>query len=53
VPAPELAPLGAVATWQVFEIAVTVRWDERRQIEIATLRTTPIQSRTRIPGERS
>jgi general secretion pathway protein I len=52
VPAPDLAPLGVVATWRVFEIAVKVRWDDHRQIEIATLRTAPIAGPTQIPGTR-
>ncbi|MGH7278207.1 MAG: type IV pilus modification PilV family protein [Candidatus Rokuibacteriota bacterium] len=52
VAAPELAPLGRIAAWRVWEVAVTVRWDEHRQLDIATLRTMPIEAATQIPGER-
>ena len=41
VEAPELALPGRPPRWRVFEIAVRVTWDERRQVELATLRTVP------------
>jgi type II secretion system protein I len=52
VETPDLAPLGQVVAWRVYEIAVTVRWDERRHVEIATLRTVPAGGPTQIPGIR-
>ncbi len=42
VPAPDLARIGGDPAWRVFRIAVRVRWDERRHVEIATLRTAPV-----------
>ena len=41
VEAPELTVPGRPPRWRVFEIAVRVTWDERRQVELATLRTVP------------
>jgi general secretion pathway protein I len=41
VEAPDLVPVGSPPRWRVFEIIVRVVWDERRQIELATLRTVP------------
>ena len=41
VEAPELTVPGRAPHWRVFEIAVRVMWDERRQVELATLRTVP------------
>jgi len=52
VEAPDLAPLGQVATFRVYEIAVTVRWDERRHVEIATLRTVSTAGPVQVPGTR-
>ena len=49
VEAPELAPPGSPPRWRVFEIAVRVVWDERRQVELATLRTVPIVT-TAVPA---
>jgi general secretion pathway protein I len=38
--APDLAGDGSKApTWRVFQIAVRVRWAERREVEVTTLRT--------------
>jgi general secretion pathway protein I len=31
------------ARWHVWEIAVRVRWDAHRQVEVATLRTVPVE----------
>ena len=46
VEAPDLIPTTgtAPAQWRVYQILVHVRWAERRQIEIATLRTAAIPS---------
>ncbi|HEY3064540.1 MAG TPA: prepilin-type N-terminal cleavage/methylation domain-containing protein [Methylomirabilota bacterium] len=52
VETPDLAPLGQMVAWRVYEIAVTVRWDERRHVEVATLRTVPATGPTQIPGTR-
>jgi hypothetical protein len=46
--APDLAPNGTVPRWRVYEIDVRVNWDTRRQVEVRTLRTTPIT--TELPG---
>lgn len=49
--APEPAVSGAAPRLQVFEIDVRVRWDEHRQVEVATLRTlTPTLQATPAPG---
>ena len=42
--APDLVPNGTVPRWRVYEIDVRVNWDARRQVEVRTLRTTPISS---------
>jgi general secretion pathway protein I len=39
VPTPELAGLAQPTPWTVYKIEVHVRWDERREIHLATLRT--------------
>lgn len=52
VAAPELAANGP-AKWRVFEVDVTVKWDQRRQVQIATLRTTPIDETVQVPGRTS
>ena len=45
VEAPDLIPTGTgTPQWRVYQIAVHVRWAERRQVEVATLRTAPIVS---------
>ncbi len=36
---PELTSETGVARWHVYEITVRVSWDERRHVELATLRT--------------
>ncbi|HSE92779.1 MAG TPA: prepilin-type N-terminal cleavage/methylation domain-containing protein [Methylomirabilota bacterium] len=42
---PDLTPDdGATPRFRVWEIAVSVRWDERRQIEVTTLRTAAVTS---------
>jgi len=38
---PDLVAPGGPALWRVYQISVRVRWGERRQVEIATLRTVP------------
>ena len=50
VDTPELRSAGAPARWRVYQIAVQVRWDERRQVEIDTLRT--VATRPTTPGAR-
>ena len=42
--APDLAANGAVPLWHVYEIDVRVNWDTRRQVEVRTLRTTPVSA---------
>ena len=55
VEAAELTPPSGPPRWRVFEITVRVIWDERRQIELATLRTVPAVTMpgpgTRAPGQ--
>jgi general secretion pathway protein I len=58
VDAPDLTPVGVPVKWRVFQIGVTVKWNERRQVEITTLRTVPATSdvsrtgRPEPPGSR-
>ncbi len=49
IPAPDLA-LHGPAQWQVFEIDVRVKWDQRREVDLATLRTQPIDASVQVPG---
>jgi type II secretion system protein I len=42
IEAPDLTPVGAPPRWRVYEIVVRVRWEDRRQVELTTLRTVPI-----------
>jgi general secretion pathway protein I len=42
LPAPELTPVGSMPAWRVYEITVQVRWGERRQVELSTLRTVAV-----------
>jgi type II secretion system protein I len=44
LPTPELEGSARTQRWQHFEIDVRVRWDERREVQVSTLRTL-------IPGE--
>lgn len=39
IDAPDLEALEATTRWRVYEIDVQVRWDERRHVDLATLRT--------------
>ncbi|MBI4638375.1 MAG: prepilin-type N-terminal cleavage/methylation domain-containing protein [Candidatus Rokubacteria bacterium] len=48
VPAPDLAIVGANTPWRVWEIAVRVRWGERGQVDLATLRTAPLVAQTPV-----
>jgi type II secretion system protein I len=41
VPTPELADSVRAARARVYEIDVRVRWDERREVQLTTLRTIP------------
>jgi general secretion pathway protein I len=52
VETPDLNIVGASVPWKVFDIAVKVRWDGRRQVELMTRRTEPERT-DEIPGERS
>ena len=36
--------------WRVYQIAVKVKWDERREVEVTTLRTAPPDSETGAPS---
>ncbi|MGH7419896.1 MAG: type IV pilus modification PilV family protein [Candidatus Rokuibacteriota bacterium] len=47
---PDLRPAGAPPRWRVYQIAVRVTWDERRQVEVASLRTVPATPTTTRPG---
>ncbi len=40
VSAPDLTRTPASARWHVFQIDVTVRWGEKRRLEVVTLRTS-------------
>jgi len=40
VSAPELTRTPASAKWHVYQIDVTVRWGEKRRLEVVTLRTS-------------
>lgn len=42
VPTPELGEAARPSPWAVYQIDVRVRWDERREVELTTLRTTSI-----------
>lgn len=42
VPAPDLQPPTGLPVWRVWQISVLVQWDTSRQVEVATLRTTPV-----------
>jgi len=45
LPVPELTPTsGGDPHWRVWQVAVRVQWDERRHVDIATLRTLPKQA---------
>ena len=44
VETPELQTAGILARWRVYQIAVRVSWDDRRQVTIETLRTVPSQA---------
>ncbi len=46
--APDLAPPGTIAVWQVYEVGVEVRWGEGRHVDIKTLRTVPVSDATII-----
>jgi type II secretion system protein I len=39
VPMPEIEGSGRPTRWTEYEIEVRVRWDERREVQLATLRT--------------
>lgn len=39
LPTPELAASARASRWGTYEIDVRVRWDERREVQLSTLRT--------------
>jgi type II secretion system protein I len=39
VPTPELVAAARPINWSVYEVDVRVRWDERREVQLTTLRT--------------
>lgn len=49
LPAPDLEIEGRTTKWRVYEIDVRVRWGERRELRLATLRTVP-ESPNSLPG---
>jgi general secretion pathway protein I len=49
LPAPELTPVGSLPAWRVYEITVQVRWGERRQVELSTLRTVATARKPSAP----
>jgi general secretion pathway protein I len=56
VETPDLRPVSGPPRWRVYQIAVRVTWDERRQVELATLRTvpaTPTTTQLGVPGRGS
>lgn len=47
LPAPDLTAEGTrTAAWRIFQIDVKVRWDERREVELTTLRTAAVTAET-------
>jgi type II secretion system protein I len=44
LPMPELESGARPNRWGVFEIDVRVKWDERREVQLSTLRTVPIDA---------
>ena len=46
LPAPDLVVASGPPRWRAYEIDVRVVWGERRQVEVATLRTVPTQTQT-------
>jgi general secretion pathway protein I len=38
---PDLRPATGPPRWRVYQLAVRVSWDERREVELVTLRTVP------------
>jgi type II secretion system protein I len=38
---PDLRPAAGPVRWRVYQLAVRVTWDERREVELVTLRTVP------------
>jgi len=50
VATPDLIPLAGVPRWRVYQIDVKVSWDERRQVEVNTLRTVPLTVQAITPA---
>ena len=53
VPMPEVESNARATRWQAFEIDVRVRWDEKREVQLSTLRTVVPGNvfTTVIPGQ--
>jgi general secretion pathway protein I len=47
---PDLRPATGPPRWRVYQLAVRVTWDERREIELVTLRTVPATPTITQPG---
>lgn len=50
VETPELTPAGRAPAWRVYRIDVRVQWDASRQVELATLRTVPVEHVPIVPA---
>ena len=48
--APDLALNGRPPLWRIYEIDVRVNWDRSRQVEVSTLRTTPVSAQLTAPA---
>lgn len=47
VDTPDLVVAGTPQAWRAFEVTVRVRWGDRRQVELVTLRTVPLNDEKR------
>lgn len=50
VETPDLVVAGTPQAWRQFQVTVRVRWDERRHVELVTLRTLPLTDEKRKDG---
>ncbi len=46
VDTPDLVVAGTPQAWRQFEVTVRVRWGDRRQVELVTLKTVPVNDDT-------
>ena len=53
VPMPELESLARATRWRGFEIDVRVRWDDKREVQLSTLRTVLQESLVTIVPDQS